>query len=226
MISYKAKVLSLFLVLLINGCGSNSSSDKQSRSSNEEHVLSSTDVSTTLSNESFVEGATSNDVVIPIESTDGKKDEVAVVTLTSGTQFTNAGGDVIEEAPTLHVVQRESSTKIEDKDEVQTSTVIKSEIKFMDQGGNKIIPTEPIEITMTAPVGAKSGDEVKVEMPNGVNKMSEEQKLTLFIVDKNGNIRVIVLPHVFATLDVVVVIIERVVVSVTVQPLTGAEGGS
>ncbi len=220
------KVSILFVVLLINGCGSSSTTVESKPSLNEENILSVTNSSTVLDEESFVGGVAENEVVIPIASTGEKKEEVAVITIPAGTQFTNESGDVIEKAPVLQVTQRESSNTSENSQESKTTNVVKGEIKFTDEAGNKIIPTEPVAITMVAPMGSKPGDEVRVEVPDGVDKASGQQKLTLFIVDKNGNIRVIVAPHVFESLDVVVIIIERVVVSVIVQPLTGAEGGN
>ncbi len=222
---YNRKVLILFLVLLINGCGS-TSMDEREVELGEEQLLSSTDVSTTFSEESFTDGTISKDIIIPITSTDGREEGLGSVAISSGTQFTDEEGEVVDNAPTLTLLQSESSTTIKENEASKTSQVVKSELKFSDKDGNKIIPTEAVEITMPAPRGSKPGDEVTVEIPNGDIEGEETQKLTLFIVDKDGNIRLVVLPHVFESLDVVIVIVERVVVLTVVQPLTGAEGSN
>ncbi len=227
MISYTVKVLTLSVLLLMSGCGSSSSSENQQPTLNEENIVSVRDVSTVLSEESFANGVLEEELTISLDSTDDDQEELAAVTLPSGTQFVTEEGVVLQKPPVLQIVQQASSTTTrESATEDKTSNVVKGEIKFVDQEGNKIIPTEPVEISMAAPAGSKPGDEVRVEIPDGVDKATGQSKLTLFIVDRDGNIRVIVAPQVFETLDVVVIIIEKIVVEVSAEPLTGAEGAN
>jgi len=228
MLSYIVRVSFVVFVILMSGCGSSSSSVDQRPVLNEQNVVASVEEHVILDEEALVDGVVVKDIVIPIaqESKEGEENKTVLeVTLVAGTAFIDSEGNPVQEPPVLQVVQKESHSIEENGNQAEISNVVKGEIRFVDAKGEKIIPTEPVEITMAAPEGSKPGDEVRVEIPDGVDKAVGQEKLTIFIVDENGNIRIVVAPTVFETLDVVVVVIEKIEVVVN-DTLTGAEGGN
>jgi len=73
----------------------------------------------------------------------------------------------------------------------------------------KVIPTQPIVVSLPAPTGAKPGDSVQLEVPDGVtaNKMEVSQKLITVIVKADGTVDITVFPDVLRNLLVIVIII-------------------
>nr|MCH9740008.1 hypothetical protein [Campylobacterota bacterium] len=218
-------VLLFLTIFLISGCGSSSSTADETLSLNENNITSSVTEVKTLDEEEFSDGVVQHDIEIPVESNDVV---VSIINVSEGTQFLDSDGEVVTEAPKLVMLQRQSSSTTTTTEESTTTNIAKNEFSFVTEEGEKLVPTEPVTIAMAAPAGAKPGEKVRVEMPDdGVEKAEGQEKLTFFIVDANGNINVVVFPQAFETLDVVVIIIERVIVAVLVEPLTtGAEGGN
>lgn len=210
--------------LLMVGCGSSNSSSEQSPTLNEENIVSSVSQTQEMSETSFVDGVVVEDTVLEVVSTDSELN--ATTTIPQGTQFVDGSGTVLQSAPKLAVSQSQSSSSTEDAENTTTTNVVEGKFKFEDSSGNKVVPTEPVTLSMKAPAGALPGDEVRVETPDGVEKATGQEKLTIYIVDKNGRINMIIFPQVFETLDVVVVIVEKVIVAINVAPITGGEGGN
>lgn len=187
------------LAIFMVGCGSSSATPTKTAQASEEipaaemsgGVVSSTNgVSTT----------------IPVRSTDGTT--LASVTLDTGTGFTDAKtGKTVTETPKVVVNAEQSTTS-------------KTEVSFVLADGSKVIPTQNVKIALTAPAGAKEGDKVTIDVPDGVTA-GNTNKLTVFIVGKNGLINVIIAPRVFKNADVYVIVF-----AIKLAPTTGSEGGN
>lgn len=147
-------------------------------------------------------GVVTAPTVLDVNSTDGTK--LAEVTLETGTGFTNPEtNETITETPKVAV-------------KASQSTTARTEVSFTLADGTKVIPTEPVRIALTAPAGAKEGDKVTIDVPDGVT--AGTKKLTVFIVGKNGLINVIVAPQVFKNADVYVIVFV-----VKLEPTTGGQ---
>jgi len=110
-----------------------------------------------------------------------------------GTKLTDENGNVVTTPPVIELAQSDSG---------------EAKIKFSDENGNKLIPTEPVEMSIKAPDGAKAGDKVKLDIPEAEDSSAKRlNKLTLYIVDENGFINVVILPNVFKRMDVVAVVV-------------------
>jgi len=215
------KVLMVFFVLFIGGCGSSSSTSNETLSLDEENIVRSVTDNVSL-DEQFVDGKIVEETKIPIK--DGSE-ILSTVIIPVDTEFTDENGNLVEAAPHLTVTQQESSTTTEEEDEnnasnniQRTANIVKGEYKFISDG-TKVIPSKAIKITIAAPKGSRPGDRVRVDVPDNVEKAPGQEKLTIYIVDRNGNITVLVFPQVFEDWDVVVIIVERVIVGIDIQPL-------
>jgi hypothetical protein len=191
---FKSVVLAMSMFVLV-GCGSSSSSsDTAATASVNEEIPAANFANGTVTTETAV-AAQDGDTV------------VAVATVEEGTQFTTASGEVSTEAPVL----------VMDAAQGATGEQSKLSINFVDASGNKLVPTAPVAVSVLAPEGSAPGDKVTIDVPEGVNASSKQEKLTVFIVDGNGMINIIILPQVFVTQDVIVFIVIPPV-------LTGAQG--
>ena len=159
-----------------------------------------------ISTENLDGGVVTKETTVPVKADDGTK--LATVTLAPGTEFQDENGNPITETPNLAV-------------KAQKSTKSKAEINFTTKDGKKIIPTEPVNVAIAAPAGAKPGDKVKIDVPDGVNAGTE--KLTIFIVGNDGFIHVIIVPQVFKNNDVIILIVIPNTINLHT---TGGQGGN
>ena len=207
----KQKSKNLFLLIvastLIIGCGSTSK-----KNTSEPVELTPTNQAQTTTKEIPTNaGVTSQETTIEVES----KDETATseLTIPAGTAFLDASGQQLESVtPQISLTQ--------DKKDTKEKLLAQTKLKFTDKNGNKIIPTEPFDIKVKAPSGAKPGEEVKVSIPTDATKVPTHEKLVIFIVDANGFISIRLFPNVFKNSTVILIIIEKEI------PLTGATGGN
>ncbi len=224
MFKVKTKFLiATMVVFLINGCGSSSSSDVEKRPSlNENNIISTTNEEVILNENEFSEGTTKEDISVVAQSEDGTKAVETIIP--EGTEFQDIKGDTVTTPPVIALVQQESVQEIISDGKVTTKNVVKSEIKIVDENGEKIIPSEPLTITMKAPKGSKPGDKVTVDIPDGatINKRINQEKLIVVVVGADGNINVIIAPDIFRSMTVVVILIEKT----TTTAITGGTGGN
>lgn len=160
------KIIQIFYILLVSSfvIGCNSDDDCNCSST----VMA--ELNESISETNFQEGLIIKETTIEIKSED--KELLSTVTVKEDTQFEDINGVAITETPILVV----KTTKEED-----TSTSI---IKFNAIGGEPVTPTKSFKVGMKAPAGAKTGDRVKVEVPNEGN--TQIQKTIIRIVDANG----------------------------------------
>lgn len=166
---------------------------------------------TTLDATQINAGTVSKDIELVVETVD--KAATSTATIKAGTQFLDANGDILADVvPKIALTQKkgESATATETTKSVQT------EINFTDANGNKITPTQAVEVKVKAPEGSKAGDEVQLSIPDAAEKGTGQQKLVIFIVDANGFLTVRILPDAFKNLTVIVIIVEKR------TPVTGA----
>lgn len=179
------------VALLMVGCGSSS------------EIQTSAQISEAIPAANIEGGEVSTDTVIPVTTSNGTT-KLATVTLSAGTKFTNATtGEIITETPKLAV-------------KAEKSKEAKTEISFILPDGTKLIPTEPVKVSIPAPEGAKPGDKVEIDVADGIT--AGTSKLTVFIVQPNGRISIVIAPRVFKGSNVyVVVFVARL------QTTTGAQ---
>jgi len=184
------------VVIFMVGCGGSSSATPTASSTQAE-------VSNPIPTANIESGEVSTDTVIPVKAKDGKT-ELATVTLVAGTKFTNSTtNETITETPKL-VVKAEKSTEA------------RTEVSFILDDGTKVIPTEPVKISIPAPAGAKAGDKVEIDVADGIT--ADTSKLTLFMVGNDGRISLFIAPRVFRGANVYVVIFV-----VRLQAITGVQ---
>ena len=195
------------------GCGSSSSKVKTKEPTPLEEPTS--QAQSVIKEIPVDSGIVSQDVKVEVQSKDGKSSSELIVP--AGTTFTDASGKKLETVTPKIIVAQDKGEKNEGKEKKR---ITQTKIKFTDKNGNKIIPTKPIDVKVKAPSGAKPGDEVKVSIPEGADKVPIEKKLIIFIVDENGFISIRLYPSVFKTSTVIVIVVEKDI------PLTGATGGN
>ena len=200
-------LLLITISILIIGCGSSSTENLS-----EPIELSQTNQSQTVIKEIQTNaGVTSQETTINVDSKDGIA--TSELTIPAGTAFLDASGQQLESVtPQISLTQ--------DKKDTKEKLIAQTKLKFTDKNGNKIIPTEPFDIKVKAPNGAKPGEEVKVSIPTDATKVPTHEKLVIFIVDANGFISIRLFPNVFKNSTVILIIIEKEI------PLTGATGGN
>jgi len=133
-------------------------------------------------------------VVKDIVLEDNKTD--TAIELSEGTVFVDEDDNPIEEAPIVKV-------KVETK-ETDTTT----ELQMVSSDGEKVIPTEPVAVSIPAPEGAEPGDTVRVEVPDDAEVIDKIEKLILVVVGKDGKINILIQPEVFRQQTVIVIIVE------------------
>ena len=116
-------------------------------------------------------------------------DTGTTMTLSEGTVLQDIDGNPITKAPTAEV-------KVE-KSETEAKTTLNFEVD-----GKKVIPTEPIVVSIPAPAGAKAGDTVQIEVPDDG---SITEKLIFVVVNKDGTVNVRIFPKAFKKAIVLVV---------------------
>jgi len=138
-------------------------------------------------------GAISEDIVVEIGDNSDKQTSIKIP---EGTEFID-----IESNKTINVPNIKATLV---KDLNRGSSTISFEYN-----GKKVIPTQPIVVSLPAPTGAKPGDSVQLEVPDGVtaNKMEVSQKLITVIVKADGTVDITVFPDVLRNLLVIVIII-------------------
>lgn len=213
---HKKIIIGSLIAFLVGGCDS---SDNISHNSNTQRS-----VQTVVS----VETAQFSDAVVNDTlalSTSVGNNVLTTAIVPQGTQFETIDGYSVSSV-NLQIAQRETETLESSVNETVTTKRVTSEYRFVDEEGNKIVPTEPIEISIAAPTGLTPGDEVEVAIfeEDNQEKTLINQKLTIEVVDANGNIRTIVYPYIFMGRDIVVVVVRGRIVEFREGSVTGAEG--
>ena len=180
---FKSIVLVMSTMVLV-GCGSSGTSGVYLKTSTETEAISSDSFDTET-------GAVTEDTTISVGD---DKDTETKIEVSEGTQFTDENGDVVTKAPTAKV-------EVEKKQDESTT-----ELDF-SVDGKKVIPTEPITVSVQAPEGAKAGDEVEIEVPEGI-KPANMQKLILVIVNADGTVSINIMPYVFRNHTVIAIIVK------------------
>jgi len=162
------KVVQIFYILLLSslllGCHSNEDCSCSSST-----VIA--DLNESISETNFQQGLIIKETTIEVKTED--KELLTTVTMEEDTQFEDTNGVAVTKAPRLVV----NTTQEED--------ITKSVMKFNNATGEEVVtPTKPFKVGMKAPTGAKPGDRVKVEIPNG--NSTQIQKIIIRVVDKNG----------------------------------------
>jgi len=212
MYNLKIKILTaLFTVVLIVGCGGDSSSLNIGKkpSLNESNIINSATQEVTLSETQFSDGVTIEDIKVVAETEDGTKAIEAVVF--EGTEFVDDKGVEITTTPTVSVIQRESVEEVIDEGKISTKSVVQTELKIITENGKSILPSKPIDMILKAPNGANPGDEVRVDIPNNttVTKNAGEEKLIIIIVGLDGKIHLTLIPEAFEGSVVIKIIFEK-----------------
>ena len=212
----KKTITSLFSIVAITaltiGCGSSSTTKAQEPTA---LVAPTAQVQTVEENLTVNAGVVSQETIITVNSKDGTA--TSEVTVPAGTTFTDASGKKLETVVPQVSLSQDVGAKSE---ETEQKLITQTKIEITDQTGTKIIPSEPMDVKVKAPSGAKPGDEVNVSIPENASKTPGQEKLVIFIVDANGFITVRLFPDVFKNTTVILIIVERTI------PLTGAEGGN
>lgn len=201
------KLLSIItLSVLTIGCGGGGGSS--SSTTTEPTVITTPESNgsktTTLSSSEINAGVVSKDVIITSTTSDNLSR--SLLTIPSGTAFTDENGTTLTNVnPKVELGQQtdSSSTTTEKVYSVQT------EVKITDTQGNKIVPTEAVEVKIRAPKNSRPGDLVSLSIPDGAEKGTDQQKLVIFMVDANGFLTVKIFPRVFRNLLVIVIIIQK-----------------
>jgi len=116
------------------------------------------------------------------------------IAIAEGTVFQDSEGNPVTQAPSAAVTVTESNT--------EATTNIEFKVD-----GETVIPSEPVTLSIPAPNGAQPGDEVQVEVPDGVSVAKVQQKLIFVVVGADGTINITVLPEVFQGHLVIVVVL-------------------
>ena len=111
------------------------------------------------------------------------------MTLSEGTVLQDIDGNPITKAPTAEV-------KVE-KSETETKTTLNFKVD-----GKRVIPTEPVVMSVPAPAGAKAGDPVQIDVPDGIEST---QKLIFVLVKSDGTVDIRIFPKAFKKAIVIVV---------------------
>ena len=163
----KKVVQTLYILLLSSlllGCNSNGDSNHSSST-----VIA--DLNESISETIFQEGLIVKETTIEVKT--DEKELLTTVTLEENTQFEDANGVAVTEAPILVV----KTTQEED--------VTKSVMHFNSVTGEEIVtPTKAFKVGIKAPSGAKPGDKISVKVPDSEN--IELQKIIIRIVNKDG----------------------------------------
>jgi len=212
----KFKILAIFIALFfIAGCGDGSSCDLSSNSranQNSDNLTKTVDKNVSIPQDSFSSGKVTKETVIPIKN--DKNEEVVNAIIPEETEFQDINGTKITEPPKIEVIQEENSNTVQTK------------LNIIDEKGNKVIPTKPINLKVKAPSGTKAGDEVQVVIPDGaqiIEKMNAE-KIVYPTVGKDGFIKIKIEPIVFKKVNIIKIAISKKKKPTT--PITGGAGGN
>jgi hypothetical protein len=212
-------ILTIFSIGAIVGCGSSGSKDVRKRTSiNTDGIIME---STAHANVKLADSVITDDVTIAAKNNNQKKVVEAVIP--GGTEFRDSEGELA--TPTVSLVQQEGKAEAVKDGKKEVKKVAKAEIKITDENGKKIIPSKPVEVKVKAPNGAKPGEKVYVDIPDGASIEKDtlkQEKLQLVTVGQDGYISIMVPPQMFESMTVIVIIIEKVIT----QPITGATGGN
>ena len=116
-------------------------------------------------------------------------DTGTTMSIPAGTVLQDIDDNPITKAPTLEVKAEKSETK--------AKTTLNFEVD-----GKKVIPTEPVVFSVPAPTGSKAGDEVQIEVDDGIEST---QKLIFVIVKADGTVDIRIFPRAFKKAIVIVV---------------------
>jgi hypothetical protein len=185
---FKLMILTVGLLSLA-GCGSSSSSPSEVKS----------DVTKEISTDSFetTTGVITKETIIVVGES---KDTETTIKISEGTQFVDSeSGEVITEVPRVHVTTTKSSQE-------SLTTII-----FETSDGKKVIPSEPITVSVPAPAGAKPGDRVQIKVPDdgGIKAAKINQKLIIAIVKSDGTIEIVIDPDQFKGQVIIIIIFEE-----------------
>jgi len=139
-------------------------------------------------------GAISEDITISIGE---DKVTQTKINLSEGTQFINqASKDTVSETPSIKVSVsndfKESST----------------ELSFSTSDNEKITPTEPIRVSLPAPMGALTGERVAVEIANSISTAKRLEKVIFITVKADGTVDVVINEDLFQGLLIIIIRIE------------------
>jgi hypothetical protein len=136
-------------------------------------------------------GAISEDITIDI----GEKEFTETsINISEGTQFIDStSSEVITQVPKIKVVVENDFKK--------SST----EISFTTTDNVKVVPTEPVTVSVVAPRGALSGERVEVILPNLINDSKRLEKVIFITVKADGTIDVVIAEDLFQGLLVVII---------------------
>jgi len=161
---FKSLLLTSTILLLMVGCGS--------VYNNSEAVTKVAETTEELDTATFTEGVIAQETIIPVKTTSGET--LSSITLAENTQFEDENGQAVTEAPTLAIKASQAATS-------------SLTIGFEDSAGNQLKPTKDVKIEMLAPIGAKDGDKIEINIPDGTGKLTKQEKLTIVVV-RNGRI--------------------------------------
>jgi len=183
---FKLIILAIGLLSFI-GCGSSSSSSPS---------VTESEVTKEISRDSF--DNTTGVITDETTMTMGESKETATtINISEGTQFISSkSGEVVNDIPSVKVTTTKKSK--------ESSTTI----GFETADGKKVIPTEPITASIPAPAGAKTGDRVQIEVPNGIKAAKMSQKLITVTVKLDGTIEIVIDPDQFKNQFVIRIIVE------------------
>ena len=179
---FKSIILTIGIFFIV-GCGSSTTSPTVVKS----------DVTVEINATSFdtEEGKTTEEVSMVVGES---KETETTIEIPKDTYFTdNETNEVVSAVPTVDVSVVQSGG--------ESSTTISFE-----SDGKKVIPSKPVTTSLVAPAGAKPGDEVEIEVPDGISAGKLTQKLIIVIVNSNGRIDIIIEPKLFKERLVIVII--------------------
>jgi len=157
----------LFAIGLFLGCsGDTNSPSVVKREANIELNTTALDLST---------GGITKDTEIKVANTG------ITMVISEGTVLQDIDGNSITKAPTVGVKS--------EKGNIEAKTTLNFEVD-----GKKVIPTEPVLLSLPAPSGSKAGDIVQIEAPDDG---SITQKLIFLVVKADGTVDIRIFPRVF-----------------------------
>jgi len=111
----------------------------------------------------------------------------------------------------LHDIDGEPITTVPTLEVKVEKSVRKSKTTFnFETESKKVIPTESVVFSVVAPTGAKVGEEVQIEVDDGIEST---QKLILVIVKADGTVDIRIFPRVFKRGLIVIVVKLKIDIS-------------
>ena len=180
----KNKLIKIIIVaigaFILIGCGGNNTNTTK------------TTGSITVSTETFDEdtGAITQNTTLDIGNTQ------TTVALSEGTVFIDEDNNTISEPP-----QAKANV-------TRTQTTTTSELQLSTAQGDRIIPSEPLRVSVPAPIGARVGDRVRIEVPDGIKSVTKMEKIITAIVNPNNTVDIMIEPTVFRNFNTIPIVIK------------------